>query len=371
MKETIAQLQNLLPRVQKTLGALEIEDKKHRIVQLTTLSQEADFWKNNQRAKEIMQRLGSLKQQVDLWESLARDTKETLEMSREAEKERAEAMYPDLREKARELVRQFEKNEFQVLLGGKYDERNAIISIHAGAGGVDAQDWAEMLRRMLLRYAEKKDFSTALVEESRGGEAGIKSATFRVMGRFAYGMLQSEGGVHRLVRQSPFNSDALRQTSFALVEVIPEIEDPKEVEIDPEELRVDTFRSSGAGGQKVNKTSSAVRVTHLPSRLVVECQTERSQYQNKETALKILQAKLLARQQRQAEEERLKARGQHVSAGWGNQIRSYVLHPYKMVKDHRTNYEEKDPDRVLAGELTDFGESFLKWQVAQKGLNNK
>lgn len=333
---------------------------------MTALSEEPDFWKNNQRAKEIMQRLGSLKQQVDLWDGLVRETKETLEMAREAEKERAEAMYPELRQKANDLVAQFEKNEFQVLLGGKYDERNAIISIHAGAGGVDAQDWAEMLRRMFLRYCEKKEFVVEMVEESRGGEAGIKSATFRVIGRYAYGLLQSEGGVHRLVRQSPFNSDALRQTSFALVEVIPEIEDPKEVEIDPEDLRVDTFRSSGAGGQKVNKTSSAVRITHLPTKLVVECQTERSQYQNKETAMKVLQAKLLALQQGQAEEERLQARGQHVSAGWGNQIRSYVLHPYKMVKDHRTNYEEKAPDRVLDGELTGFVESFLKWQVGRK-----
>lgn len=340
--------------------------KKQRIIQLTALSEEPDFWKNNQRAKEVMQQLGSLKQQVDLWEGLRRETAETLEMSREAEKERAEAMYPDLRQKAKELAGKFEENEFQVLLSGRYDERNAIVSIHAGAGGVDAQDWAEILRRMLMRYAEKRDYRLEAVDESRGGEAGIKSATFRVIGRYAYGLLQSEGGVHRLVRQSPFNSDALRQTSFALVEVIPEIEDPKEVVIDPEDLRVDTFRSSGAGGQKVNKTSSAVRLTHLPTKLVVECQTERSQYQNKETAQKILQAKLLARQQRQAEEERLKARGQHVSAGWGNQIRSYVLHPYKMVKDHRTNYEEKDPDRVLAGELTAFVESFLKWQVVQK-----
>ena len=226
--------------------------KKQRIIQLTALSEEPDFWKNNQRAKEVMQQLGSLKQQVDLWEGLRRETAETLEMSREAEKERAEAMYPDLRQKAKELAGKFEENEFQVLLSGQYDERNAIVSIHAGAGGVDAQDWAEILRRMLMRYAEKKDYRLEAVDESRGGEAGIKSATFRVIGRYAYGLLQSEGGVHRLVRQSPFNSDALRQTSFALVEVIPEIEDPKEVVIDPEDLRVDTFRSSGAGGQKVN-----------------------------------------------------------------------------------------------------------------------
>ncbi len=313
-----------------------------------------------------MQRLGSLKQQVELWEGLERETREALEMSREAEKERAEAIYPELRQKAKDLATLFEKHEFQVLLSGQYDERNAIVSIHAGAGGVDAQDWAEMLRRMILRYCEKKEFNVEMVAESRGEEAGIKSSTFRVIGRYAYGMLQSEGGVHRLVRQSPFNSDALRQTSFALVEVIPEIEDPKEIAVDPEDLRVDTFRSSGAGGQKVNKTSSAVRLTHIPSKLVVECQTERSQYQNKETALKILQAKILALQQRQAEEERLKARGQHVSAGWGNQIRSYVLHPYKMVKDHRTEYEEKAPDRVLGGELTGFVESFLKWQVGRK-----
>jgi len=313
-----------------------------------------------------MQRLDFLNNQAQLWEALKTAITETLAMAQEAEKEQASDLYGDLRAKAKELKKKFEQNEFQVLLGDKYDERNAIVSIHSGTGGVDAQDWGEMLLRMYLRYAEKKGFKVQVTEEHRGEEAGIRRATFHVTGPYAYGFLKSEGGVHRLVRQSPFNSDALRQTSFALVEVLPEIADAKEVEMNPDDLRVDTFRASGAGGQYVNKTDSAVRVTHLPTKISVECQSERSQQQNKESALKILRAKLFAREQKKREEEVLQARGEHVAAQWGNQIRSYVLHPYKMVKDHRTKYEAKNPEKVLDGDLTDFVESFLKWQVRDR-----
>ncbi len=310
-----------------------------------------------------MKQLDFLNTQVNLWDGLVSETEDILEMCFEAEKEHAQDLYNDLREKSKSLKKKFLDNEFQVLLGGKYDERSAILSIHAGAGGVDAQDWAEMLLRMYLRYAEKKDFRVQVVQQQRGEEAGIKKAVLEINGPYAYGHLQAEAGVHRLVRQSPFNSDALRQTSFALVEVIPEIADAGEVEIKPDDLKVDTYRASGAGGQHVNKTDSAVRLTHLPTKICVECQNERSQKQNKESAMKVLEAKLFAHNQAETEAERQAVRGEHVSAAWGNQIRSYVLHPYKMVKDHRTNYEESDPDSVLDGELTQFIESFLKYKV--------
>jgi peptide chain release factor 2 len=344
----------------------DVPKKKQEIIQLNFLSEDPDFWKNSERAKEVMKRLDWLRGQVELWDGLVSLAEETLALARAAEQEKESALYSEIRQQARDLEKKFLNNQFQVLLSGKYDFRNAVLSIHAGTGGVDAQDWSQMLLRMFLRFAEKKGFTAQVTDEHRGEEAGIKSATIRVAGPYAFGYLQSEGGVHRLVRQSPFNSDGLRQTSFALVEVIPEIEDPKEVEIDPEEIKIDTFRASGAGGQHVNKTDSAVRVTHLPTKLSVECQSERSQMQNKDNALKILAAKLLARREADTAAVRQEARGEHVAAQWGNQIRSYVLHPYKMVKDHRTKYEEKDPERVLGGDLMNFMQSFLKWKVGRK-----
>ncbi|MFC1721982.1 peptide chain release factor 2 [Patescibacteria group bacterium] len=344
----------------------DVPQKKQEIIQLETLTEEPEFWRDQNRAKETMKRLDWLREQVTLWEGLVKETEDTLAMAKEAEAEHAQDLYPDLRQKAQDLVKKFRDNEFHVLLSGKYDERNAIVSIHSGTGGVDAQDWAEMLLRMYLRYAEKKDFDVQVTEEHRGEEAGIKSVTFQVKGPYAYGFLQSEGGVHRLVRQSPFNSDALRQTSFALVEVMPEIAEAGEIEISPEDLRIDTFRASGAGGQHVNKTDSAVRITHLPTKISVECQSERSQKQNKDSAMKILAAKLFAWKQQETDSERKEARGEHVAAQWGNQIRSYVLHPYKMVKDHRTKYETKDPEAILDGNLTDFIAEFLKWKMARK-----
>lgn len=251
--------------------------------------------------------------------------------------------------------------EFQALLGGPYDASSALLTVRSGAGGVDAQDWAEMLLRMYLRYAEKQGFKTRLLDESRGGEAGIKSATIEISGVYAYGYLHGEAGIHRLVRLSPFNSKSLRQTSFASVEVMPVIEDTEAVAMKPDELRVDTYRASGAGGQNVNKTESAVRITHIPTGLVAACQSERSQLQNKEEAMKMLRSKIVARHIEEQEAEKRKLRGEFKSAEWGNQIRSYVLHPYTLVKDHRTNTETSDTEKVLAGDLQDFIESELRY----------
>lgn len=272
----------------------------------------------------------------------------------------------DDKELATEFAQKYKKCDkhldalkLKTLLAGKYDAGNAILSIYAGAGGVDAQDWAEMLLRMYLRYSERKGWRAKILDKSEGGEAGIKSVTLEAIGHYAYGYLKNEAGVHRLVRLSPFDADKARHTSFALVEVLPEIS-AQDVKIQDEELKIETFRSAGAGGQSVNKTSSAIRIKHLPTGLVVQCQNERSQLQNKETALKILRGKLEKLYGEQKDKETLEARGEHISAAWGNQIRSYVLHPYKMVKDHRTKYEVKNTDKVLDGEIDNFIQIALK-----------
>lgn len=250
--------------------------------------------------------------------------------------------------------------EFQTLLGGEYDASGVILTVRSGAGGDDAQDWAGMLLRMYLRYAEKRGWKTYMIDESRG-ESGIKSATIEISGTYAYGYLRGEAGIHRLVRLSPFNANSLRQTSFASVEILPAIEDDNIIEIKTEDLRIDTYRASGAGGQHVNKTESAVRITHLPTGIVVSSQSERSQIQNREEVMKILRSKLVARRIEEQEEEKRKLRGEFKSAEWGNQIRSYVLHPYTMVKDHRTNTETSDTQSVLDGGLDMFVESELRY----------
>jgi peptide chain release factor 2 len=316
-----------------------------------------DFWKDSQSAGKIMQEIELLKKEIELIESIESKISEFEELSKIAKAEDEK----ELEHQFAELEKEIAELEFKTLLSGKYDQNDVILSIHSGAGGVDAQDWAEILLRMYLRWAEKNNFKTKILDESRGGEAGIKSVTAEISGPFAYGYLKGEMGVHRLVRLSPFNADNLRQTSFALVEILPIIEEIEEVKINPEDLKIDTFRSSGAGGQHVNTTDSAVRITHIPTGIVVSCQSERSQIQNREQAMRVLKAKLHQRFLEEQEKEKRKMRGEYHSAQWGNQIRSYVVHPYKLVKDHRTKAETTEAEKVLEGDLEKFIKAFLVW----------
>jgi peptide chain release factor 2 len=283
-----------------------------------------------------------------------------LEMAAEEGDEEVAAEVADELPRLRE---QLDRLEFQLFLSGPYDRSNAILAIHAGAGGTDAQDWADMLLRMYMRWIERRRFSSETFDLSPGEEAGIKSVTIEVSGPYAFGYLKSERGVHRLVRQSPFDSGHRRHTSFALVEVMPDVGDTADVEIDPEDVKFEAYRSGGPGGQNVNKVSTAVRLTHVPTGIVVTCQTERSQLQNRETAMRILKAKLVEIETERREAERLELRGEHVEAGWGNQIRSYVVHPYNLVKDLRTGQETSDPNSVLDGDLDEFMDAYLRWSV--------
>lgn len=307
-----------------------------------------------------MRRLASVKARVQTWRGLETQVRDALELVDLAEAEQDEATAADVTAEIETLEQQLDDLDFELTLSGPYDSRNAIIAIHAGAGGTESQDWAEMLLRMFLRWAEKRGFPTEVVDLMPGEEAGIKSATVEVTGEFAYGYLKSERGVHRLVRLSPFDSENRRHTSFALVEVLPEAGDAAEVKISPDDIRVDVFRAGGHGGQNVQKNSTAIRITHLPTNIVVTCQNERSQHRNRESAMRVLEARLIAIELQRHAEEQAKIKGEHVSAGWSNQIRSYVLHPYKMVKDHRTSHETSDAQAVLDGDLDEFIKAYLK-----------
>ncbi len=321
---------------------------------MEALTQKENFWKNSQRAGKINQELSDLKQEIKLWINIECELFELSEIFELSENDKS--LQKEIEEKLILIEEKFKKEEFKAFFSGKYDNKNAIVSIYSGAGGTEAQDWANMLLRMYSRYAEKHNLKSKLIDINLGQEAGIKNAILEIDGKYAYGYLRGENGVHRLVRQSPFNADNLRHTSFALVEVLPEIggDVEKEIKIKPEDLKMDTFRSSGPGGQNVNMRSTAVRITHLPTKLVIACQSERSQAQNKEQAMKILYTKIYQKKLQEATEAKKEIRGELPSVEWGSQIRSYVLHPYKMVKDHRTNIEISDPDAVLDGGLDAF-----------------
>jgi peptide chain release factor 2 len=308
-----------------------------------------------------MHRLTTLKNRVSKWQGLNDEASHLRELAELLGSDPDEEMTAEVESSMRNLQKLVEELEFQTLLGGEYAENNAILAIHAGAGGTESQDWTDMLLRMYIRWAESHKFGVEILDRSEGEEAGIKSATVEIKGAYCYGRLRAERGVHRLVRLSPFDAAHRRHTSFALVEVLPEIEhDDEAVVVNPDDLRIDTYRSSGAGGQHVNKTDSAVRVTHLPTGMVVTCQNERSQMQNREVAMKILTARLLERKLEEQEAEQTRLRGAHIGAEFGNQIRSYVLHPYTMVKDHRTNFETSNAAAVLDGDIDGFIESYLR-----------
>lgn len=303
-----------------------------------------------------MKTLSALENELEGWaklESRLADAQELVSLADASLEE-------DLTQEVRALQEEIEKREFDAMLSGEYDRGDALLAIHAGAGGNDAQDWAEMLQRMYLRWAEKRGFETETLDLTPGEEAGIKSTTISIMGLYAYGYLRSEKGVHRLVRISPFDSSNRRHTSFVLVEILPQVEDDDSVKINPSDLRIDTFRSAGAGGQSVQKNDTAVRITHLPTGIVASCQNERSQTQNREMALKVLKGRLLALQQQERKEKIEELRGEYQKAEWGSQIRSYVLHPYHMVKDHRTEFEMGNTEAVLDGDLDPFIESYLR-----------
>ena len=309
-----------------------------------------------------MRQLAGQKRVVERWREMETKAAEIAELISLED----ESLQGEIEAEVEELSSRLDEMELEAAFSSEYDSRNAILSIHAGAGGTESQDWAQMLMRMYLRWAERRRYKAEVLDLSPGEEAGIKSVVIGVNGDYANGYLRSEHGVHRLVRLSPFDADHARHTSFALVEVMPEAEADADVRIEAEDLKVDTFRSSGPGGQHMQKTSSAVRLTHIPSKLTVSCQSERSQHQNKEIALKILRSRLLELELEKRAEERAKLKGKHVAAGWGNQIRSYVLHPYKMVKDHRTEYQTGDTDAVLDGGLDGFITAYLRSMVGEE-----
>lgn len=310
-----------------------------------------------------MRRVSELRETVSAWRKLEADAETARELCDLLESDQDPKMEEQLAKDAAEIASRLAAVEFQLSFNGPHDGRNAILAIHAGAGGTESQDWAQMLMRMYLRWAERKGFASEVLDVSVGEQAGIKSATIEIRGRYVYGYLKSERGVHRLVRLSPFDADHARHTSFALVEVLPEAESEVEVNINPDDLRVDYFRSGGAGGQNVQKTSTAVRIVHVPTNITVAVQNERSQRQNRETAMLILMARLMEIEERKRADEQSKLKGQHVSAEWGNQIRSYVLHPYKLVKDHRTGLEDRDPNAILDGDLDGMIQSYLSHTV--------
>jgi peptide chain release factor 2 len=312
-----------------------------------------------------MQELSGKKNLVDAWRDLQKKAADLREMTVMAIGEEDYSLREEIQLELKKLRSRFEQLESQQLFTGDYDSRNAMLALHAGAGGTESQDWANMLLRMYLRWAERHNYKAEVLDVSPGEEAGIKSAILEIKGGYVYGYLKGEHGVHRLVRLSPFDADHARHTSFVLVEVLPEAEETVDIKIAPEDLRIDTFRSSGPGGQHMQKTSSAVRVTHLPTGLIATCQGQRSQHQNKEAALKVLYSRLLELERGKKEKERTRLKGERIEAGWGNQIRSYVLHPYKMVKDHRTDYEVHDAETVLDGELDGFITDYLRSQVGK------
>lgn len=327
------------------------------------MSQQPGFWDDQRAAQSNLKQLTDLQAQVDTWRGLAQRAVDLEELLQLAVDEGDEGVVGEVAADATRLMQELDRIELSLMLSEPHDAANAILSVYAREGGTEAQDWADMLMRMYLRWAEGRGYSTEILDLTEGDEAGIKSATLLIKGLNAYGYARAESGAHRLVRLSPYDSSHRRHTSFALVEVLPELEDEGEMEVNLDEVEEDFYRATGAGGQNVNKTSTAVRLRHLPSGIVVTCQNERSQLQNRETAMRILRARLWEIEEARRAEEQARLRGEHVAVGWGSQIRSYVLHPYNLVKDHRTNHEDTNPAAVLDGSIDGFIEAYLKWKL--------
>ena len=349
----------------RSWSVFDIAGKEKRAAELEHASAQSDFWNDNVAAQKAMRELTALKDETSTWRNLERRVHDAAGMLELAIEENHAETAEEIENEVPAIEQTLADLEFNLLFAGEYDHNNAILSIHSGAGGTESQDWASMLMRMFLRYGDLKKYPTEILEEMPGDEAGIKSVTIRFIGQYAYGRLRAERGVHRLVRLSPFDANHRRHTSFALVEVMPEIDDAVPVEIKPEDVKIDIYHASGHGGQNVQKVATAVRLTHTPTGIVVTCQNERSQLQNKENAFKVLRSRLVELEIEKREQERARLKGQHVEAGWGNQIRSYVLHPYQMVKDHRTEHETARTDLVLDGDIDAFIEVYLKAQVGQ------
>lgn len=361
MQELAKKLAILRRDIESATKVLDIPTLVGELSNLRTQSVAADFWADPEASQQVMKQLAKLDNRVKPWRELTDSATELSELIELGDA----GLQTELEQRVSHLEQQFSELKEQLKFSGPFDSQDVIISIHAGAGGTDAQDWASMLLRMYIRWAEKEHLQATTIEQSVGEEAGLKRVTFELNGDFVYGKLKGEHGVHRLVRLSPFNSDNLRQTSFAKVEVLPKVDQPDAVKIDDKDLKIDVFRAGGHGGQSVNTTDSAVRITHIPTGITVAIQNERSQLQNKETALTILRSRLAQLQLEQHQEQLADIKGPNQSAEWGNQIRSYVLHPYKQVKDLRTRYETSDAEGVLDGNLDPFIKAYLEQNLIQ------
>ena len=341
----------------------DVENKEKELKELESKTTENDFWNDTDNSSKVLKQINSLKSKVEGFKKLNNELNNLLEMSDLLQVEEDEELAKELLKSTDTLEKNIEKLEITTLLSGKYDNNNAILTIHPGAGGTEAQDWAEMLYRMYTRWANANGYEVKELDYLEGDEAGLKSVTFSVNGDYAYGYLKGEMGVHRLVRISPFDAGGRRHTSFASVEVLPEITDDIELDINPDDIKMDVYRASGAGGQHINKTSSAVRLTHIPTGIIVACQTERSQFQNRDTAMKMLKSKLLNLKEKEQKDTIDELKGRQMDIAWGSQIRSYVFCPYTLVKDHRTNYEVGNVQAVMDGDLNGFIDSYLKFNL--------
>ena len=348
------------------MNLFDIVNSEKELDELEKKTLEEDFWKDSKKSSKVLLQIKKLKSKCNDFKEIKTEIENLKEMTELVKQEPDEDLAEEIIKNTKKLEKKLEKLELTSILSGKYDGNNAIVTIHPGAGGTESQDWAEMLYRMYNRWANKNNYEIKELDFLDGEEAGLKSVTFEVIGENAYGYLKSEKGVHRLVRISPFDSGGRRHTSFASVEVLPEITEDIEININPDDLRVDTYRASGAGGQHINKTSSAVRITHIPTNIVVSCQSERSQLQNRETAMRMLKSRLLDLKEKEHKEKIEDLQGEQKEIAWGNQIRSYVFCPYTMVKDHRTGFEVGNVEAVMDGEIDDFIESYLKYNIKNK-----